>query len=450
MSARVVPWSEVWERHVACSQWTKGQPRLPQEYQFVVTSRVQDCISRADVCDPSDAVCRTSHAMTYCEVQRRTTCSELNGLLNPTIEFCASSSTLCECFHHTRPLFTLFPYSRRPFNEVSQWAPARQTPKLNTDSMSDLGVEQQEVFRLLDLPAELRNRIYEFALYHSKNAGHIAPTFLSAGAHHVVIQGRHRYVCLLGTVKDVEYPELYNVNVWSHLQAGGTTDDQILQRVSPGSSSDQAQGTGVYFCAHVCSLKCLMQPALTKTNRQIRDETLPIFYSCNSFQLELPDSFDITNKRAGFVYWWRSTGDTNLRSINHLVIAVNSREKIGEHAFSFDRTKHERTLIVTRSGDSKTIEEMSRAPPSGDSWQMTAHPAYLEYGAQIKEEGLFVRGMERMVAWFPQVLRLLNDVIRTDLRRKREANIDRAQEYQSRSRSDEPQQAMQWSVQGWV
>jgi hypothetical protein len=58
------------------------------------------------------------------------------------------------------------------------------------------------------------------------------------------------------------------------------------------------------------------QPALARVNRQIRQETLPIFYSANLFLAELSDETDLdTAKR-----WLQAIGDENVKSLRRLVL----------------------------------------------------------------------------------------------------------------------------------
>ena len=42
------------------------------------------------------------------------------------------------------------------------------------------------------------------------------------------------------------------------------------------------------FYVHICNRRCLTQPALTRTSRQMRRECLPVFYAINEFHLQLP------------------------------------------------------------------------------------------------------------------------------------------------------------------
>ena len=83
----------------------------------------------------------------------------------------------------------------------------------------------------------------------------------------------------------------------------------------------------VTFSSHICSPAYLLQPALTRASRQVREEALTVFYRCNRSDLEVSNFFmlehhgilrshmDITRMP---IDWWRSIGDTNLRALRKL------------------------------------------------------------------------------------------------------------------------------------
>jgi hypothetical protein len=94
---------------------------------------------------------------------------------------------------------------------------------------------------------------------------------------------------------------------------------------------------------HVCTVDCLIQPSLTRVNRQLRREGLSYFYGTNRFISSFftcPSTFypDMSNSDAVFdqtfftehslplaqamTQWWRSIGDTNLRMIRALDVLI--------------------------------------------------------------------------------------------------------------------------------
>lgn len=59
------------------------------------------------------------------------------------------------------------------------------------------------------------------------------------------------------------------------------------------------------------------QPTISKVNKQLRAETLPIFYSSNTFLAELSDPEDLTTAKN----WLAALGDRNIRHLRHLILS---------------------------------------------------------------------------------------------------------------------------------
>ncbi|KAK3644964.1 hypothetical protein LTR56_009351 [Elasticomyces elasticus] len=72
---------------------------------------------------------------------------------------------------------------------------------------------------------------------------------------------------------------------------------------------------------HVCNKACLFEPALARVSRQMRTESLGIFYGNNSFHF-------LVNTRACVpelpVRFWRGIGDTSLRMIKNFNITTTT------------------------------------------------------------------------------------------------------------------------------
>ena len=86
---------------------------------------------------------------------------------------------------------------------------------------------------------------------------------------------------------------------------------------------DEFDKTANHTSGHYSRLDCLLQPPITYVNRQIRAESLSLFYQINKFHFEL-DNFvlnrprDRQNETKIPPDWWRAIGDHNLRSIADL------------------------------------------------------------------------------------------------------------------------------------
>ena len=74
---------------------------------------------------------------------------------------------------------------------------------------------------------------------------------------------------------------------------------------------------------HLCTLDCLVQPPLTFVSRQVRTETLPIFYGVNKFHIEMSNfivamTYQWLSRTRSPADWWRAIGDSNLGNIDRL------------------------------------------------------------------------------------------------------------------------------------
>ena len=184
----------------------------------------------------------------------------------------------------------------------------KYTPSAETVKCSEKDNDKASVkpFRLLDLPAELRNRVYEFVVYHEENDGFIAPVLFnpkedisSMGQFFGVLRGQRqelKYICMVGDAEERisrRDPYIYEA-IKAHLASGGRVDDKVFRtNIKPLNVFNWNE---TFDFGHLCSLNCLMQPEVTKVSRQLREETLPLFYGIHKFHLELSNNWVVVAK----------------------------------------------------------------------------------------------------------------------------------------------------------
>lgn len=299
----------------------------------------------------------------------------------------------------------------------------------------------------LDLPAELREVIYKFALYHGENEGFIAPVadvwkthFESQASNYLaIVQGK---ACILSCYRYTQ-EDLWDDNeILRRIDGKPARDDHdgcsarkesnldsrsevraytaaIGAEVAGGDSGNDLDAKQaaidkkkVFFRGHVCSPACLLQPALTQASRQVRANTLPIFYGVNKFVFdtrnfraevscfngasrELDDKVSLIPKM-----WWRAIGDTNLRAINHLRIVrlggtVFGTEDKVKFEFTYEKAKGKAEVMVVRNSTQKGTMIVRGCLPDGNGSKATS--TGLQVAQQVMEDGLFVRGIERIL-----------------------------------------------------
>ncbi|KAK4555314.1 hypothetical protein LTR86_007611 [Recurvomyces mirabilis] len=198
---------------------------------------------------------------------------------------------------------------------------------------------------LMTLPAELRDRIYELALYHHENAGVISPSIA------IKSHGATTKVSTAGVCHDVTYLNCYQIPAADlstflqqalaanlvtqkamdrYLGAGDPAVKQTALRLlimAANAKSREQSGDPMFvyhddndvlhiYTGHRCTRKCLLQPSLTRLNRAIRAEALSVFYSCNAIEMR-----DGAVNPWQAARWWRKVGDTNLRSMESLLVS---------------------------------------------------------------------------------------------------------------------------------
>lgn len=253
---------------------------------------------------------------------------------------------------------------------------------------------------LLHLPGEIRNLIYEYALIHHKNKGVIAPIMTKNDDIHLamrpeldtIVNGeRRRVLCRqdIANLAKFALPSLlptgrYEFDHLTHLANGGSKDDIC------GFLMERNEITGTVeitkpFIAHLCTTQCLLQPAITRVSRRIREEALPVVCGVNEFYLDLVRQYSGSRATTtAIIAWWRAIEDTNLRMIKKLYI--KDKNVFG---LALKLTWRSQTNLK------KLTVDLSD-PDDSDT-------AYLEQEAseafeQIEEGGIFVRGIERILS----------------------------------------------------
>ncbi|KAK3674359.1 hypothetical protein LTR78_005828 [Recurvomyces mirabilis] len=242
-------------------------------------------------------------------------------------------------------------------------------------TVEDATIPAPHASPMLSLPHELRLKIYALALRHSET-GIVAPNPTSEDApHHIALLSSSKFwqpgylIRAHSSLEDPllpwQIPDYISQNGPSRRNPGVRLGLKIgkINNTSPTdhflhcfSALDPVTGeemAGVQMVVgHICTYRCLLQPALTQVNRQLRAESLPVFYGVNDFhhamfQHTLPPNdrkspstsdsasnfdSDVWHKQVGgmpvvrFTNWWRGIGDTNLRLIRSFSLATSFRD----------------------------------------------------------------------------------------------------------------------------
>ena len=288
---------------------------------------------------------------------------------------------------------------------------------------------------LLGLPAELRNRIYELALWHDVTDGIIAPlsdvwrppsqmAFVSnVSGGRTTRRALDLVSSLLGlsltNVDESQGPlsevgerilvdrgcRPFRTSEFDALELEGSqpTGPPPRRRTAQLMRDDEREHKWYTskFYTHRCRLECLLQPALTIVNAQLRREALPIFYAVNHFHFEM-HNFTIqlnarTKRKSGIRYplnWWRAIGDSNLRALRSISI-------VGHPVKTFANTGG--LLLFYRPRDNAV--EIESLPSRSRIWIQTeddtsaqkmsdAEAALAPFVAVLEESGPHVRVLE--------------------------------------------------------
>lgn len=190
-----------------------------------------------------------------------------------------------------------------------------------------------------------------------------------------------------------------------------TEERELVRQAFIRSLPSQTTGDGPEYNGpvHVCGPECLLQPALSQVCRQLRAETLPIFYGINSFHFDTTSYYDPHKKHIlvsdgglgpAAVHpgnpraWWRTIGDSNLRLVRYIRVVDRAESEVGTPDVE---------VVVDRRGvggeKAQVREKVGKRTSPGARPKETLEPAtdtdVIEAKEQMAIDGPFVRGIER-------------------------------------------------------
>ncbi|KAK4569850.1 hypothetical protein LTR86_002819 [Recurvomyces mirabilis] len=285
---------------------------------------------------------------------------------------------------------------------------------------------------LLGLPGELRHHIYKYALWHQQSDGLICPApDLRLNRNYVlatVPNSLWRYSenervsdgSRLGAVYrfnmrgndilpvNLLHPAPLNQPQGQH-QAQAVLAHSLAKQHADAHNAVEIQRqaynkslTALERYKHVCTLKCLRQPALTFVSRRVREDSLPVFYAVNTIHFEMAN-FSVPRILNGRcrqgecspVDWWRGIEDTNLRAIDNFVLVLDGASLAwGPVAVVYKKRKNSHKVTVVELAGRPVHPQASVEAKLGVSSLFTSSVAAIEEG------GLHVRGLERLLASF--------------------------------------------------
>lgn len=207
----------------------------------------------------------------------------------------------------------------------------------SSETLAATTMAPSSIFRFMDLAPELRNRIVEYSLYHEEGEGVIAPMPDNpAQMAYFPIAGK-RYYSSCNEVAELCGLELALPK--SSENAAEEDDKDSAGDMLPHNPDSRTYQERVLDLKelvrkavhqrrghlHVCRLDCLVQPPLTMCSRQLRAESLSLFYHINKFHFEMHHSLTETRMLPD---WWRAAGDTNLWSIGTMDLVYSSYETL--------------------------------------------------------------------------------------------------------------------------
>lgn len=240
---------------------------------------------------------------------------------------------------------------------------------------------------LLGMPAEIRTAIFELVVFHAESDGVIAPTPDTLEEDSMTFIAGERM--MIGKYKQYKRPVPFLSSRGNPDQDPEKAYDAELKRYK-----DLFNKSTNRRCNHLCTLDCLAQPGLTIVNRQLREETLPIFYNINRFHFEMsnftrPGHWKPDSRSP--IDWWPAAGDTNLRSIRSMTL-------ISGHERSGLTLRCDRKNVTVESNETAEVWDtvLQKIVAAGSDRETKLLPLV----ACIKENGLHVRVLERILAVF--------------------------------------------------
>ena len=139
------------------------------------------------------------------------------------------------------------------------------------------------------------------------------------------------------------------------------------------------------------------QPTISRVCKQLRAETLPIFYSSNRFLAELGDPEDLATAKN----WLLAIGDENVRHLRHLVLSGWTRRARNEQGSLSGMYRYVRLVFDLREGKLRLEEQqdLEKCAPQVLRW--------VEGLKQCFREMVEAKGKERFTAG--EVRRLMEE-----------------------------------------
>ncbi|KAF2170637.1 hypothetical protein M409DRAFT_19452 [Zasmidium cellare ATCC 36951] len=136
------------------------------------------------------------------------------------------------------------------------------------------------------------------------------------------------------------------------------------------------------FTCHANEISAL-QPPVSQVNRQLRHETLPVFYSANTFTAQLDNAVDLDIALA----WLTAIGDDNISHLRKIILCGWTRVPFGRMI-----TKRFLRVVLDLKAGSLEMESMEGDYGSSD------------YG--LKEDGLEIKkSVEELKAVFGKMVK---------------------------------------------
>lgn len=108
------------------------------------------------------------------------------------------------------------------------------------------------------------------------------------------------------------------------------------------------------------------QPTISQVCKQLRMETLPVFYGSNRFLAELGEAEDLETARN----WLATIGDSNVRYLRHLVLSGWTRRAHDEQGRQVGNYHYVRLVFDLREGKLRVEEQenLARCAPGVRRW----------------------------------------------------------------------------------
>lgn len=288
-------------------------------------------------------------------------------------------------------------------------------PSLSTSTITNLNLNMasDNTPTLLGLPAELRNEIWKLVVFHEVTDGVISPLQDEDEGYswgNDTSQGLRRRPVVSLIYACGERFRLLDHEPLSHHAQGRPANP--AEKAAQDAEIDRYyavwEKTANNISGHYCKLSCLLQPRITHVNRQVRAESLSMFYHINKIHIEL-GNFVLPRKGPGKnvkipADWWRAIGNHNLKFVANFNIFGQCFRAFSEKGNMIKyRNSRELKATMTKSPYSRT------PPPSGSFAGRHAGLSVQDYQAgreidlwralkNVEVDGLSVEILERITA----------------------------------------------------